>query len=506
MSTLEELLQNHILWPTHKIVSGASGLNRTVSGAGRLEVPDFTVDRHPQELLFTTGYFFSADNADTQRQLIRRLYDHDIPGLVLKTQRYLPGFPQPMRDEADVHGFPLVEVDPQTNLNHLIQEVIRFVRTQHTIPSWLSDLQHHMMAHGTFTALAEFLRSASNVRLALVDPGGFVYPCDSGPIARQIFVEQWTIHTHPVYHREWVRVSCGSYVGEGIAFRLDANANGPEKSNRLVLYTERKTITEITAYLGFWLSIVPFLRLLAKTAIDQFWLCHKGASETWVSQTESDDTVLTRWGIDEAVPKQWIAVSCSPEPPDPWTIAELYRMRHQLIGVTLTVGSRILMLWQPPPSPESLLTLYPSMSRLVLSPIFQELSAARRYYNLVLTASATAPQTGRQRLVDYSTNLVFPLLDYIPEEASQSFVQHVLGPLIEGETVRQDLLDTLVTFFETNSLKDTAARLHVHYNTVVYRLDQLEKLLNRNVHNHDERLELLLATFLWNKTLNASNG
>lgn len=500
MFTLAKLLKNRALWPAHEVVSGASGLNRSVSGAGRLEVPDFASDRHPRELLFTTGYFLSTDDADAQRKLIHRLCDDDIPGLVLKIHRYLPGFPQPMLDEADTRQFPLIEVGTQTNLNRLVQEVIRFVyQPRHQAPHWLSDLQHHIVAKGTFAGLVEFLEAASDVRMALIDPAGFAYPLDGKPIACQVFGEQWTIRTNPIHHPQWVRVSRSSYVGEGIAVGLNVGLEGAKESDRLVLYTQHRTIAQITDYLEFWLSILPFLRLLAKTAIDQFWSLRHTTSDAWVADGSADDTTLARLGMDSVAPKQWITLSSSLEVHEAWTAAELFRMRHRLTGVTIADATHVLMLWQlPTPAPDEMLSLCSSESRLVLSQVFYDLKASRRHYNMARAVSLSPPADGHQ-LVDYSSNLLFPLLDYIPLEVSRSFVQNILGPLTEGGAGRRDLLETLFTFFETNSLKDTATRLHVHYNTVVYRLDQLEKMLNRDFRNYDQRLELLLATFLWNK-------
>lgn len=494
--SLEKLLQNRALWPAHTIVGGASGLHRTVQGAGRLEVPDFTPDRHPHELLFTTGYFLATHDAKTQRALIHRLCRHDIPGLVLKTHRYLPSFPEPMRDAADQCQFPLIEVGPQTNLNRLIQEIVRFISApKHPIPPWWSDWHRHVMAEESFTALAGFLENASNVRLALVDGEGYVYPSPAIPVARQSFSEKWTLRPHPVHHPAWARMSHGSEICEGFAVELHTVV-----PSRLLVYTERRSSGELTGYLEFWQSILPFLQLLGKLAVNQFWSLRKEISDAWTSRVDDDATTLARWGMDPMTPKQWIAVSCPSARAQAWTAAESYRMRHHLSGITIATDSGIAMLGHAPlPAPDDILALFPLEARIVLSPVFYDVAAARRHYNLVLAASTTSGDR-RQRVIDYSSDLVFSLLDYIPPEVAETFVQHVLGPLVESGPSRRDLLDTLGIFFETNSLKDTAKRLHVHYNTVVYRLEQLEHVLSRDIQNYHQRLELLLATLLWKKT------
>ncbi|GAM56629.1 sugar diacid utilization regulator sdaR [Vibrio ishigakensis] len=56
------------------------------------------------------------------------------------------------------------------------------------------------------------------------------------------------------------------------------------------------------------------------------------------------------------------------------------------------------------------------------------------------------------------------------------------------------LLKTLRTFFEQNcDLAQTCESLHIHRNTLRYRLDKIEQVTALNINNLDEKVQLYLA-------------
>jgi sugar diacid utilization regulator len=75
------------------------------------------------------------------------------------------------------------------------------------------------------------------------------------------------------------------------------------------------------------------------------------------------------------------------------------------------------------------------------------------------------------------------------------FCQEMLGPLVDYDRLkRADLVRTLDTYFVArNSPSETAERLHLHRNTVLYRLRRIRELLNRDPDDPEHRLALQLA-------------
>lgn len=80
--------------------------------------------------------------------------------------------------------------------------------------------------------------------------------------------------------------------------------------------------------------------------------------------------------------------------------------------------------------------------------------------------------------------------------SSQRFLQDTLGPLLHPADARhQDLLDTLVTFLGSGrNIRACAREMHVHENTIRYRLSRAQELLGLDVANDAEaQLTLQLA-------------
>lgn len=83
--------------------------------------------------------------------------------------------------------------------------------------------------------------------------------------------------------------------------------------------------------------------------------------------------------------------------------------------------------------------------------------------------------------------------EHLPE--TQGFLDETLGSLIAYDLKHgAELVRTLEAFFEANcSPKETAQRLHVHRNTVLYRLDRIAAIMGIDLNDPDTRLRLHLA-------------
>ena len=101
-----------------------------------------------------------------------------------------------------------------------------------------------------------------------------------------------------------------------------------------------------------------------------------------------------------------------------------------------------------------------------------------------------------QRAVGYSELGVYRLLaEPRQSEVVRGFCKDVLGPLLEHERNRPRVLSqTLAAFLHCESnLKETSAFLHIHVNTLRYRLGSLEKILGMSLRDRSRKLELQLA-------------
>ncbi len=85
------------------------------------------------------------------------------------------------------------------------------------------------------------------------------------------------------------------------------------------------------------------------------------------------------------------------------------------------------------------------------------------------------------------------------EEELVEFIYEVLGPLIEHDYYRKgELLTTLFAYVENNlNAREAAEAMHVHTNTLTYRLKRIEEILSINLADSNQFLHIHLAVKLY---------
>jgi sugar diacid utilization regulator len=109
-------------------------------------------------------------------------------------------------------------------------------------------------------------------------------------------------------------------------------------------------------------------------------------------------------------------------------------------------------------------------------------------------ARTTAPQGSHLTRIHDMTTLT-TLLAGIPDAVRTAFTARTLGPLSdESDASRRALLQTLETYLAHNgSWARTAEALHLHVNTVHYRIQRMEALTGRDLSRLDHKLDLYAA-------------
>ncbi|MGW5110720.1 helix-turn-helix domain-containing protein [Nocardia sp. NPDC004123] len=103
----------------------------------------------------------------------------------------------------------------------------------------------------------------------------------------------------------------------------------------------------------------------------------------------------------------------------------------------------------------------------------------------------TAPVSLRVADIDSAVGL----LTAVPGGLQRRFAERVLGPVLEYDRRHgAGLLETLAVFLGCEgSWRQAADRMHLHLNTVRYRIGRIEELTGRDLGRLDDRLDLYLA-------------
>ena len=106
--------------------------------------------------------------------------------------------------------------------------------------------------------------------------------------------------------------------------------------------------------------------------------------------------------------------------------------------------------------------------------------------------------TKQQSIIVFDEDLTIEMiLDEVKPETKKIFIERTISPLLADK----DLLLTLQKWFENNlSLKKTAASLHVHINTLHYRLKKVHELTNLNPNEVRDLLNLYLSLQIIDET------
>jgi purine catabolism regulator len=103
-------------------------------------------------------------------------------------------------------------------------------------------------------------------------------------------------------------------------------------------------------------------------------------------------------------------------------------------------------------------------------------------------------QTTGKKIVRYGEDAASPFLPRNLDE-SQAIVRQILGPVLEYDAEHDaPLVASLRTYLSHNrSLKETSEALHVHKQTVIYRMRRVEELTGRRLQRMDDVVNFWLA-------------
>lgn len=163
---LNEALKLHPLNKS-RIIAGGNGLNRPIDQFGVLEAPDSFHFVKSNEFLMTTGYLFK-DNSELQYKIIKELYSRGVCALGIKMNRYIKEFSQEAIYFCNTHNFPLIYIpneygwydffSPLLYLMHIIQ-----LGTDKDILNKMTTLSDFILNSSSFNEIARHIYKIFNI-------------------------------------------------------------------------------------------------------------------------------------------------------------------------------------------------------------------------------------------------------------------------------------------------------------------------------------------------------
>lgn len=110
MLTVSDALQFDI-FAGAQVVAGARGLNRAITWVHNAGVPDAPDWLNGGELVLTTAINL-PDEPDARCEYVLGMVRKQVAALAIAVGRYIDHVPDYLRDVADAHDFPLIEIFP----------------------------------------------------------------------------------------------------------------------------------------------------------------------------------------------------------------------------------------------------------------------------------------------------------------------------------------------------------------------------------------------------------
>ncbi|QCR33529.1 helix-turn-helix domain-containing protein [Lysinibacillus sp. SGAir0095] len=116
-------------------------------------------------------------------------------------------------------------------------------------------------------------------------------------------------------------------------------------------------------------------------------------------------------------------------------------------------------------------------------------------YNEAIQSIHYAKVTKASRIVEYAKLGMERLFHEIEPQRKEIFIQDKIGKLLKTDYV---LVETLLCFINNNkNHKGTANELHIHGNTLYYRLKKIEEILQIDLNCEKEWVDIVIATQLY---------
>ena len=503
--------------------AGADQTGRAILRANVIEGAQLSDWGEAGDCIISSGYAFRGQDELLLTQL-RRIRDKGVAVLCLKPTRFRQGLPQAVVKEAQALDFPLVELPITAIFSNIVQESMEalFQRETHSFQVIQDKMERLLGAflrsddpEQTLLAVEEVIANpvmifdAENELLVSPQSRSLLLEPLQDDIIRQLYKrtnrhtltirragksEQVPVHFFDIGGHTGIRIIIPEYYGplspvdQQVINRV-RHLLAAEMKNALALKKLRRKYKQ--QFVENWL----FGRLG-----DAIHICVAAQSDGYpVRADQSYYVAIVNLNTTRSAGRF--------RSQDVNVIRHIIRNLDSNIMFTVLEGKLILVVEDRPDAAASLreLSLLTEKLNYIMDKGDMSFCLSSAYpvqdlpkaYQQARTVSSISQRCGiRDHIITYDKLGILYLLALLPEdEAVEQYQNKFLRPLREYDAShRTALLETLRVYLEAGcNTQKTAQLLHSHYNTVVYRVTQIERLLGLPIHDVETQLQLRVA-------------
>jgi len=529
-----------------KVVAGSSALENVISDVNIIDAPDIVNWAREGEFMLTTGYCFK-DNEEMGKQIIEDLFNKKCVGLGIKTKRFFDTIPESMVQFCDKINFPLIELPYNKNFSEISVAIYREIlhkqaaKLSHSMEINYS-LTQVVLKGGGLRAIVDTLSELLDRPVSILD-SDYYLQCTSmrglysdnmvgrfqdgycfEPLAKR--------DKFPVYKSKRMVLEISQ---ESVKVWVNPVRAGKDLLGFIVIWgdTELSELDLTAAEQG---AIVTALELVKDRAVaatkhrirDDFFddlLSGKIESQAAVSNLGAIH------GLD--VSKQYVCIVVWVENYAKLSLEKIGVERENLRKITRNVvkiiekiseksghytvnvirGNKVMIFlaldWElrnnsKKYSKEFCKNLYEEMGRvnpeievlIGIGNLKERFLDTYKSFNEALQAIDMINKIGGSPIAHYDDFTVYNLLESAGGEMYlRELYEKTVKKLEQYDLDKQaNLVATLETFLACGGNASNASReLFIHRNTLNYRLEKIEEILNVDLNNQEEILNLLLG-------------
>lgn len=511
ISVQELIAHRPYLFGIKPVISGANGLHRRITNINVMEVPDvFNWVRHG-DLLLTTAYSIK-DNPNAQNELIPKLSENGIAAIGIKTKRYLPQVPKKMIDLSNEHGLPILELAYQIGYSQTISDVLEEVL--HNNSKWLVEQHNKIQLLTSTLIMGENIKTFIDTFIKCTRFQAVFITCESEALPQGAALT----HAWPETTR-LIPAQLKSLASTLPCFWLD--------NDKTKLYIPIERNKETMAYLICWGCLEEDwepLQLLLQHTVNLLTL-HLSKQHSLSSlEDHRKDLFLKTWVLGEITDPQVIALQsassglqleseysvCLTSTLIPYSQRELMRVKNYCIMqriIMLNLGNEwVLLIPKHLTAADSNLysKIHAELSLCLKMPTLRigignvkTVNHIHEGYKEAVSALElwVFIQPG-ENICYYDKLGMFPIFHVLSDQESikKQLFQYI-QPLHDHDNQHQSkLVETLIVYLQCGgNIKESASALFCHYNSIVYRLDRIQSILQINLKDPDIRFQLQMA-------------
>ncbi|WEG13486.1 PucR family transcriptional regulator [Pullulanibacillus sp. KACC 23026] len=508
-----------------QLIAGESGIEREVASVNMMDAPDIVHYLKEKEFLVTTAYHLK-DQPSRLLQLVKMMNDQGCAGLGIKTKRFIEEIPEDVIQLANDLNFPLIELPLHLSLGQIVNHTFHTILDKRAKELTLALETHkqftHIIMQGKgIPALLHSLSQLINRPVQLVNQY-FKLIFQSSNVA-PLLLEPVALPSPPILPESFsILVDQQTYT----LFRVQISER---KTGFLVLageidQTDRVsllTIEQAVNVISFSLIKENALKQQERNVRNVFLMNFLEGGIT------SNDEILGR-AAEFALKKDQTYI-CALGKMDSDDLHQSYLESHEktedlfdfldneMTSITepnihfFKKGETCLLLFEigeGQSRPTDFVKSRLKHIQLTVSKYFSEslsfgvsnscqnfLQVKQAYQEAkdALAHGTLSKQKGA--IHTYHTKDITALLRQIPQDDLKNYYMLALNGLMQtSKEEARTLLETLSVYLETHcQISETAKRLFVHRNTVVYRIEKCEEILGRSLKDAETTLQIRLA-------------